>query len=125
MKEQIFKKLKLISALIILCGIIFSMIIYPMPTILSLILLGILIKNWGMVKWISITVILSFLIGSLMFVIINLTYNSFSGITFDGIWPAIYLILIIYGMGIVIEEDCQKPYIWIWNKMKTKKLMLN
>jgi hypothetical protein len=125
MKEQIFKKPKLISALIILCGIIFSMIIYPMPTILSLILLGILIKNWEMVKWISITVILSFLIGSLMFAIINLTYNSFSGITFDGIWPAIYLILIIYGMGIVIEEDCQKPYIWIWNKMKTKKLMLN
>ncbi len=123
--KKIFKTLKIISALIILCGTILLMINYPMQTIFSLILLGIVIKNWEMVKLIFITTILSFLIGSLLFVIINLTYNSFTGITFDGISPAIYLILTIYGMGIIIEEDCQKPYIWIWNKMKKRKLLLN
>jgi|GEM_PF-4408354 len=115
MKKQTFK---IISALIILCGIIFLMITYPEPIILSLILLSFVIKNWRTVKLISITVALSFLLGSLIFLIINLTYNGFTTITFNGWWPMISLFVYIYALGIIIEEDCQKPYIWIWKQIK-------
>lgn len=109
---------KIIFFIISIVSITISMIFYTQETVFSLIVLGIIIKNWEEVKLIFITTAAALLLGSIIFGIINLSYNKFSYISYDGIHPFIHLLSIIYALAIIIEEDCRKPYIWIYSQLK-------
>jgi hypothetical protein len=121
MKTKIIKTLKLIFAISVLTGIIFLLYKWPLETIIGLFALAKIKENWTIVKVVLITTALACIGGVIMLWSIHLIFTGNICIEKDSMWAVGYLFTTIYALALLIEEDQQKPYIWLWRQIKKMK----
>ncbi|MFA7718000.1 MAG: hypothetical protein WC875_04765 [Candidatus Absconditabacterales bacterium] len=126
MKTKIIKTIRLILAISVFSGIIFLLCKWPIETIIGLFAFSQIKEHWKEVKMFLITTAIACTGGAIMVWIIHLIFTGSIYIQPQSMWSIGYLFTTIYALGLLIEEDQQKPYIWLWRQMKkVKRLILN
>ena len=129
MKNKNIQKFRLLLAMSGLASIIFLLFIWPIQTIIGLIVLGKIIENWEDVLAFIVICSISLLGGLAMIRLIHLIFTGESSIDFHTFWGIGWLFTTIYAFGLLIDESNRVPYIWLWQQLKklakSNKLAIN
>ncbi|MCX6825357.1 MAG: hypothetical protein NTY80_04025 [candidate division SR1 bacterium] len=113
--------LRVVLAILLTVGTIYSVYQWPGQTLVAIFVLAKAKEHWEAVWVVIVTAILSSIGGALLLWVIHFFFTGDIFIDNHSVWPVGFLFTSVYVMGLLIEEDQRKPYIWLWSQVRKFK----